>query len=217
MAGTWPHCIMPWPCRRAMETRSEVDEACVAFKARDVANPPFLNLFIFNADPVTKGFLQHCCWLCHPSVTALGARCLPAWCGAPPALQLSSHRLLAVSVSVSQMPFRLLPASTHFLAFPQCPHPSLGASGSRMPILAANLVAIHQPQCCVCPSVLPPSVIQICENCILEASFFFKCRSPTLLTLFNVIFFSSLAVEQGASGTAFSCGSPPHPSYHLQR
>lgn len=121
-------------------------------------------------------------------------------------------------LNVSQMPFFLLPAPTHFPAFPQYLHPSSDASGLRMPILAANLVSIHSPQCHVCPSVSPASVMQMFKNSVLEVLtvfFSFKSRSLTSLTQFN--FCSSLAVQQGARGTAFSCGSPPHPSYHLQR
>lgn len=91
---------MPRLRRRAMERGSEVDDACVALKARDVANLHFKRWGFFDADPVTERFLQCCCWLCHPSVAAVRVRCPPAWRGAPPALRPAGrHFPSPISVS----------------------------------------------------------------------------------------------------------------------
>lgn len=130
-----------------MKRRSEADKAHVALNDEDMANLHFKPLGIFKADHTTKGFLQHCCWLWRPSFVALGVRC-----GAPPILWLLANASPTPSPFLPNA-FPPVPDPAGFHTLPQCPHPSSGASGSRMLTLAANLVAIHQPQCQLCPSV----------------------------------------------------------------
>lgn len=126
--------------------------------------------------------LGHSPWCTVPACPACCSSC-------PAALHLPFPQ---PCLNVSQMPFFLLPAPTHFPAFPQYLHPSLGASGLRMPILAANLVSIHQPQCHVCPSVSPASVMQIFKNSILEMLvwIFFPKQRPHLTNTIPFLFFS---------------------------